>query len=92
MDQLLVSIYDILIEQKQINLNCRNPEHIWSIEYVQDFVLVKYHYNEEFSKLMRKYIWNESLQGWQVDKYLFDKLFAEIKNTFPEWRCIDKRY
>ena len=99
MDQLLVSIYDILIEQKQVNLNCRNPGHIWSIEYVQDFVLVKYHYDEEFSKLMRNYMyqlyldvkWNESLQGWQFNKKFDSKLFAEIKNTFPEWKCIDKR-
>ena len=35
--------------------------------------------------------WNESLQGWQFNKKFDTKLFAEIKNTFPEWKCIDKR-
>ena len=88
-----------LLNQQSTNLNCRNPEHVWSIEYVNDFVLVKYHYDKVFSENMRNYMhqmykvkWDETLLGWQVDKKLFDtKVFEEIKFTFPEWKCFDKR-
>ena len=81
-------------------LNCRNPNHIWSIEFVDNLFLIKYHYDKDFAEVIKgsyscpiyvRMEWNKKLLGWVAHKDFHEKMFLRINLNFPEWECIDKR-
>ena len=81
-------------------LNCRNPNHIWSIEFVDEFFLIKYNYDKDFAEVVKKtYLcdfhtkmyWDKKLLGWVSHKEYHEKMFLILSDIFPEWECIDKR-
>ena len=78
----------------QLELTCTLPHFIWSIEYVNDIVLIKYNYDKEFSffvKSINCLAWDSYFKGWFAHKDLEDEVYYSIKYRFPEWICIDKR-
>ena len=81
-------------------LNCRNPNHIWSIELIDDFFLIKYNYDKEFAEVVKtsylsdfhiKMRWDKELLGWVAHNDFHEIMFLKLSNNFPEWKCIDKR-
>jgi hypothetical protein len=81
-------------------LNCRNPNHIWSIEFVDDLFLIKYNYDKDFAEVVKMYYlcdfhikmrWDKELLGWVAHNDFHENMFFKLSNSFPEWKCIDKR-
>jgi len=76
-------------------LNCRHPDHIWSIEFKDNLVIIKYHYNKDFAEYIRKLCvslyWDKYLLGWVAEKDFHQEIFFQLLEKFPEWECIDKR-
>ena len=76
-------------------LICRHPDHIWSIQYSCEYVLIKYNYSLEFEKFIKnlkfKIFWDKYLLGWLINKEHHEKIYFLILEEFPTWECIDKR-
>ena len=95
--------FDKLLEIKRIVpgipiepvLNCRHPDHIWSIEFSGDYVLIKYRYDSDFQKFLKnnsiKLYWDKNLLGILTNKEHHEQIYSQICKHFPEWECIDKR-
>jgi hypothetical protein len=80
-------------------LNCRNRDHVWSIEFNNENFLIKYNYNTDFAKTIKRILvgdqillkWDKYLLGWVASKEFHNQVFFDISDNFPEWECIDKR-
>ena len=76
-------------------LNCRDPDHIWSISFSGECVLIKYNYSPDFEKCIKnlriKIYWDKYLLGWLANKEHHEKIYFQILEEFPTWECIDKR-
>ena len=93
--------FESLLEIKRINLpiepalNCRHPDHIWSISFSGEYVLIKYNYSPDFEKFIKnlkfKICWDKYLLGWLANKEHHEKIYFQILEEFPTWECIDKR-
>ena len=83
------------VEPVEQVLNCRHPDHIWSIEFKDNLVIIKYHYNKDFAEYIRKLCvslyWDKYLLGWVAEKDFHQEIYFQILEKFPEWECIDKR-
>ena len=82
----------LLIEPSLI---CRHPDHIWSIQYSCEYVLIKYNYSLEFEKFIKnlkfQIFWDKYLLGWLANREHHEKIYFQILEEFPTWECIDKR-
>ena len=86
---------NLLIEPVLI---CRHPNHIWSISFSCEYVLIKYNYSIKFEKFIKNLsltffniYWDKCLLGWLVDKEHHETIYLQILKEFPTWECIDKR-
>jgi hypothetical protein len=76
-------------------LICRHPDHIWSIQFSCEYVLIKYNYSHDFEKFIKnvkfKIYWDKYLLGWLANREHHEKIYFQILEEFPTWECIDKR-
>ena len=76
-------------------LICRHPDHIWSIIFSGEYVLIKYNYSPDFEKFIKnlkfEICWDKYLLGWLANKEHHEKIYFQILEEFPTWECIDKR-
>jgi len=76
------------------HLSCTRPEFIWSIEFLEQNVVIKYNYDRDFSRFikhMKILCWDNYSNSWVAHKDFSDTVYSSICREFPEWRCIDKR-
>ena len=67
---------------KKINMNCRLPHNIWSINIIGKDVVVKYNYDEAFCKFIKNssetigvtLFWDKYTLGWVANKVHFEKV------------------
>ena len=87
--------FDEYFKRSKAILNCRSPDHVWSIEFKNNNFIIKYIYNKEFAEWIKniniKLYWDKYLLGWVAEKQYHEEVFFNILNKFPEWECIDKR-
>jgi hypothetical protein len=83
---------DFLI--KDDHLSCTRPEFVWSIEYLEQNVVIKYNYDRDFSRFIKSMnilCWDKYSNSWIAHSDSSDTIYSLICRQFPEWRCIDKR-
>jgi hypothetical protein len=79
---------------KDDHLSCTRPEFVWSIEILEQMVVVKYNYDRDFSRFIKSMgllQWDKFSNSWIAHHDFSDTIYPLICRQFPEWRCIDKR-